>query len=155
MSETTTTHDTITVRETYKASAERVFRAWQDPAALQRWYVPGDAGWSSEILTHDFRVGGAKLIAFGPQGGQRYTEDCRYVDIVNNRRICFSMLIMRGETRITASMVTVELLKRPAGTEVVTTDQLTILDGGETPDDRERGWSEVLQKLAKEIATTS
>ena len=155
MSETATTHETITVRETYHAPAEKVFRAWQDPAALQRWYVPGDAGWSSKILAHDFRVGGNKLISFGPQAGPRYTEDCRYVDIVPNRRICFSMLIVRGDIRITASMVTVELFKRPDGTEVVATDQLAILDGGDSPADRERGWGEVLHKLAKEVTAMS
>ena len=65
MSELTVRHDTVVVRRTYEASRERVFRAWEDPAALARWYTPGDEGWSAKILAHDFRVGGVKRLAFG------------------------------------------------------------------------------------------
>ena len=42
MSDCKTSHHTVVVRRRYDASVERVFRAWQDPAALQAWYTPGD-----------------------------------------------------------------------------------------------------------------
>lgn len=151
MSETNTRHDTVVVRRTYEAKPERVFHAWEDPALLQRWYTPGDEKWSAKILEHDFRVNGVKRIAFGPIGEPGYTEDCYYADIVPDRRICYSMTIARADTRITASMVTVELLPRDNRTEVVVTDQVALLDGGDTAADRERGWGETLDKLTAEI----
>src|SRR5215470_12556376 len=147
MKDCPTTHDTIVVRRAYSVSADRVFAAWRDPTALGRWYVPGDTTWSSQIIDHDFRVGGRKRIAFGPRGGERYYEDCRYEDIVDDRRICFAMTIAREATRITTSMVTVEIVPRGRTSDVTVTDQLVVLDGGDTGAERERGWGETLDKL--------
>jgi len=151
MNDCSTSHHTIVVRRTYPTTANRVFAAWRDRNALGRWYVPGDATWSSEIVDHDFRVGGRKRIAFGPRGGERYYEDCRYEDIVDDRRICFAMTIAREKTRITTSMVTVQIAPRRSATDVTVTDQLAVLDGGDTGADRERGWGETLDKLAAEL----
>lgn len=81
-----------------------------------------------------------------------FLEDCRYEDIVPERRLCFSMTIGREGARITTSMVTVELFARGARTDVTVTDQLVILDGGDTSADRERGWGETLDKLAPELS---
>jgi uncharacterized protein YndB with AHSA1/START domain len=146
MSDRSVVHDTVVVRRRYAASVERVYRAWTDSALLQRWYVPGDASWSARIVAHDFRVGGGKRITFGPPG-ETFVEDCVYVDIVPSRRICYAMSIARGDTRITVSMVTVELAAADGGCGVRVTDQLAILDGGDTAKDRERGWGETLGKL--------
>ena len=152
--EVTTVHDTVVVRRSCAAPAARVFAAWSDAAALARWYVPGDGSWSSTILAHDFRPGGIKKLEFGPPGETRYVEDCRYEDIVPNRRICFVMTILRGRAPITTSMVTVELFDRGARTELVVTDQIAILDGGDTAAGREHGWGETLDKLVREFAGT-
>jgi uncharacterized protein YndB with AHSA1/START domain len=114
--------------------------------------VPGDASWSSKILVHEFRRGGAKKLEFGPPGGPTYTEDCRYEDIVPERRVCFVMTILRANVPITTSLVTVELLALGSRTEVVVTDQIAILDGSDGAKERERGWVETLDKLPLELA---
>ncbi|HEY6598305.1 MAG TPA: SRPBCC domain-containing protein [Pseudomonadales bacterium] len=147
MNDTSTAHHTIVVKRTYAGTPQQVFAAWTDPKALVKWYVPGDATWTSRIDKHDLRVGGVKQITFGPRGQVPFTEDCRYEDIVPERRLCFSMTIAQGAKRITTSMVTVQLSGVGARTEVVVTDQLVILDGGDTSGDRERGWGETLDKL--------
>ena len=146
MSDRNVIHDTVVVRRLYEATVERVYRAWTDAALLERWYVPGDESWSATMVSHDFRVGGGKRITFG-HPGERFVEDCHYVDIIPNRRLCYAMTIARGDTRITVSMVTVELTARGASCEVRVTDQVAILDGGDTAKDRERGWGETLGKL--------
>ena len=64
------------------------------------------------------------------------------------------MTILRGQAPITTSMVTVELFDRGARTELVVTDQLAILDGGDTAAGREHGWGETLDKLVREFAGT-
>jgi uncharacterized protein YndB with AHSA1/START domain len=144
---TSTRHDTVVVKHSYPTSPARVFAAWTDPETLARWYMPGDDSWSSHVVAHDFRVGGVKQLTFGERGSVPYSEDCRYEDIVTDRRLCYSMTIARSDRRITTSMVTVELLPIEGGTEVVVTDQLVILDGGDTAADREKGWGETLEKL--------
>jgi len=151
MSDQSVIHDTVVVRRLYEAPAERVYRAWTDPALLERWYVPGDEKWSAKIVEHDFRVGGGKRITFGPPG-ETFVEDCHYVDIVPNRRICYAMAIARGDTRITVSMVTVEFTAHGERCDVRVTDQLAILDGGDTAKDRQRGWGETLDKLPSVLA---
>jgi len=147
----TTTHHTIVVKRVYDASPARVFAAWRDPAALARWYVPGDASWTSRIAAHDFRVGGASRMTFGPKDGPQYSEDCRFEDIVENARICYVMTVGRGPDRITTSMVTVEIAPRASGAETTVTDQLVILNGQDTPEGREKGWGETLDKLPAEL----
>jgi uncharacterized protein YndB with AHSA1/START domain len=152
MSDITTTHHTIVVKRGYDASPTRVFAAWRDAAALARWYVPGDNTWSSRIVEHDFRVGGRKHLTFGPKGGPRYVEDCRYEDIVADGRLCYAMTILSDGKRLTTSMVTVEFRANGARTDLKVTDQLAILDGGDKPEGREQGWSETLDKLPAELA---
>ena len=151
MSDRDVVHNTVVVRRLLEAAPERVYRAWTDAALLERWYVPGDERWSAKILEHDFRVGGGKRITFGPPD-ETFVEDCHYVDIVPNRRICYAMTIARGSTRITVSMVTVELTARGGRCEVRVTDQVALLDGGDTARDRERGWGETLDKLPAVVA---
>jgi uncharacterized protein YndB with AHSA1/START domain len=155
MNDVTTSHHTVALTRMYDATAARVFAAWREAARLARWYVPGDSTWDSNIVEHDFRVGGRKHLTFGPKGGPRYSEDCRYEDIVDARRICFSMTIANAERRMTTSMVTVELSEKGGRTELKVTDQLVVLDGSDGPTsarEREAGWSETIGKLPAELA---
>jgi uncharacterized protein YndB with AHSA1/START domain len=151
MSETSTSHHTIEIKRTYPVASSAVFAAWRDPAALARWYLPGDASWSSRVEVHEFRVGGRKLLHFGPRGAAPYFEDCRYEDIVDGRRLCYSMTIGQEQRRISTSMVTVVLVPRGRSTDVIVTDQLVILDGADGAAERERGWGETLDKLTGEL----
>jgi uncharacterized protein YndB with AHSA1/START domain len=155
MRQVTTSHHTVIVRRSYDAAPRRVFAAWRSGEALQRWYVPGDGSWRCKILAHEFRVGGAKQLSFGAPGEVQFFEDCRYEDIVEDQRICFAMTISRGNQRITTSMVTVELEARGSGTSLSVTDQLVVLDGGDSSGDREHGWGETLDKLPAELARAS
>ena len=145
-------HEMVRVERTFNAPVNRVFQAWRDSVALSRWYLPGDEGWFSEVLEHDFRVGGIKKLTFGPQEGAPYTEDCRYEDIVEEQRIVYTMTIGTAGERLTASLVTIEFVDVGGTTNILVTDQVAILDGGDTAADREQGWGEVLDRLAREFA---
>jgi hypothetical protein len=61
------------------------------------------------------------------------------------------MTIAPEGARITTSTVTAEILGRKRETELVVTDQLVVLDGGDTGSDRERGRGETLDKLTLEL----
>jgi len=47
----------LTLRRTFQASRERVFRAWTSPEEMKRWKGPGDR--TTPIVEVDLRVGGA------------------------------------------------------------------------------------------------
>ena len=51
-------------------------------------------------------------------------------------------------------MVTVELTAHGGRCDVRVTDQMAILDGGETAGDRQRGWGETLDKLSPVIGAS-
>ncbi len=144
-------HDTIIVSRDLPASVATVFGVWCDAKALERWYLPGVEGWESQVLEHEFKVGGRKHLSFGPAGEPPYTEDCRYEDIVADERILYSMTVATGAGRITSSMVTIEFAAIDTGTRVAMTEQIAILDGGDTTEERRRGWGEVFDKLEAEF----
>ena len=148
---TRTTHATVTVRRSLDAPVPRVFRAWSDRAAVARWYLPGN-DWVSRVDEHDFRVGGRVRMTFGPRSEPPYFECSHFEDIVPQARIVYAMTVGRGELRLTTSMVTVCFTGTSAGTDLVVTDQMVILDDRETSADREAGWGETLDKLAPELA---
>ena len=52
----------------FRASPERVFRAWTRPAALREWWCP--AGWVAGEIEIDLRVGGGYRIAMIRTGGR-------------------------------------------------------------------------------------
>jgi uncharacterized protein YndB with AHSA1/START domain len=51
----------IQLQRRFRASPERVFRAWTQPAALREWWCP--PGWLAREIEIDLRVGGAYRIA--------------------------------------------------------------------------------------------
>lgn len=145
-------HHTIRLQRRLPAPPGAVFAAWTDPEALALWYLPGDHTWSSRILEHELRVGGRKRLTFGPVGGPTYTELARYEDIVENARLCFAMTILRGQERLTTSMVTAEFMDAGACTELRVTEQLVLLNGEDGAAEREAGWGETLDRLPAAIA---
>ena len=149
MGEPSVHHDTIKIERRYAASPDRVFRAWSDPAARERWFVR-EEGWECEYR-QDFRVGGRESGWFRQPGGERYGNETLFLDIVPGRRIVFAYGMARGETRISASLATVELIADGNGTKLRFTEQMAVLDGGDRVEDRAQGWGGLLDKLGLEL----
>lgn len=142
-------HETISIRRKLSASPARIFDAWRDTNQLAQWCTPGDGTWTCRVETHDFAVGGGKRIAFGPKGQPPYVEEARYLDIAESRHIINSERILGGDGKlISTSLITLEFLKAGAGCELIVTDQITLLDASDTPENRRRGWGEVMESLS-------
>src|SRR6516225_10239331 len=56
----------IELQRRFRASPERVFRAWTQAPALREWWCP--AGWVAGEIEIDLRVGGAYRIAMVRSG---------------------------------------------------------------------------------------
>lgn len=150
MSKRSVHHDTIVVERTYDAPSARVFAAWASSEARGRWAVPGN-GWEFADDQDDFRVGGREVSRFDPAGDPVYLAVTNYLDIVSDRRIVMAGTMARGETRISASLATVELLPAENGTRLIYTEQAAFLDGLDTPADRTQGWGTMLDALGAEL----
>jgi len=146
----TVRHDTIVIERRFDATPARVFAAWADPAARARWSSPG-TDWEIADDQHDFRVGGREVSRFGPAGEPVYRAETTYLDIVPDRRIVMAGTMTEGETRISASMATVELLTTGDDTRMIYTEQAAFLDGRDVLENRVRGWGEILDKLDAEL----
>jgi uncharacterized protein YndB with AHSA1/START domain len=137
-------HATFTIERTYPAAPARVYAARADPQAQARWFGPTE----SDDRELDFRVGGSERFVAGGPDGARYTYDACYQEIVPEQRIVYAFTMDRGETRISASLATVEIEPASEGARLLYTEQAVYLDGGDTPAIREHGTRELLERLA-------
>jgi uncharacterized protein YndB with AHSA1/START domain len=144
-------HSTIVIERTYDASPARVFAAWSDKEALLRWGRPGD-GWDAAIDRFEFKVDGTSLSWFGPEGGDRFVSQSRYLDIVQDQRIVTVGAMTTGETRIFVGMLTVEFHAVGRRCRMVMTEQGAFLDGHDVPANHQAGWSAMLDNLGDELA---
>jgi uncharacterized protein YndB with AHSA1/START domain len=142
-------HDTIVIERRYAASPARVFAAWSDPVARDRWDVPGD-NWVVAESEHDFRVGGREYSYFGPPGAPRYRAEGTYLQIVPDRLILMAGTMSDEVTSMSASLSTVEFTADGPGTLMRYTEQSAFM-GDETAAMRIEGWTEIFDRLEKEL----
>ncbi|MGC5324216.1 SRPBCC family protein [Brevibacillus sp. SYSU BS000544] len=141
MNERSAKHATFVIERMYGTTPERVFAAWADPAAKAQWFQKPDE--------FDFRVGGRETNQGGPPGGPIFTFEACYQEIVAGQRIVYSYSLDMGQTRISVSLVTVEMEPVDNGTRLVFTEQGVFLDGYDSPEQREHGTQLMLDKLGE------
>lgn len=144
MTESSVEHATFVIRRVLDAPLPEVFAAWTHP---EKWDSPADNSWDA-YQQHEFRTDGRRLQTFGSRNAPMWREEGRYEDIVPDKRIVYSYAILRGDVRITISLQTLEFLARGARTQLQLTEQMTILDHGDTASGREGGVGQWLDKFA-------
>jgi uncharacterized protein YndB with AHSA1/START domain len=132
-----TTHGTFTIDRIYRASADRVFRAWSDTNAKAQWFIGGD-GWQELSREDDFRAGGSEVLVGRSADGTVTTFTGRYEEIVTNERIVFTYHMHHDDTPLSISLATVSFASHGTGTRLTYTEQLICLDGYEDPEARDR-----------------
>jgi uncharacterized protein YndB with AHSA1/START domain len=145
MSNRSATHSTFVIERTYDSSPPRVFAAWAEKSAKEQWFGPGE---EHEL---DFRAGGREHL-LARVDGATYTYDALYEDIVQDERIVYAYNMHRDGVKMSVSVGTVELLATRDGTRLRYTEQGVFLDGEDTPEAREHGTRELLDKLGEALA---
>ncbi|MGG1554618.1 SRPBCC family protein [Paenibacillus ferrarius] len=143
MTERFVKHATFIVERTYAAPPAKVYMAWADPALKAKWFSKADL--------FEFRVGGKEYSKGGPPGGPIFTFDACYQEIVPEQRIVYSYTLDSDDTRISASLTTIELISTNEGTKLIFTEQGAFFDGHDTPEVREHGTGEMLDALGKSL----
>ncbi|WP_026613325.1 SRPBCC family protein [Ensifer aridi] len=154
MTKASVEHASFTIERVFKASPARVFQAFADPAAHDRWFVKAD-NWPVAEYSHDFRVGGRESGRFSQDGKTFYFNETVYLDIVENRRIISAYTMAKDDRRISASIATVDLIPEGTGTRVVFTEQAAFLDGLDKVEYRRDGWEQLIGALAAELGEKS
>ncbi|HET6403713.1 MAG TPA: SRPBCC family protein [Candidatus Thermoplasmatota archaeon] len=90
---TSTTQDTdltIALTRVFRASPERVFAAWTDPAKLARWFGPD--GFSTTTHRFELRPGGEWHHTMRGPDGREYPNRIRFVEVDPPRKLVYDHL---------------------------------------------------------------
>jgi uncharacterized protein YndB with AHSA1/START domain len=149
-------HNTFVIERSYPQSPERVFAAFADSAKKRRWFAAGEKH-DVEEFEMDFRVGGTELHRYRfkdgtPFPGVELKNEWIYQEIVPNRLMVSANAMDLGGKRISATLVTIELLPTETGTDLICTHQGAFFEGSGGPEMREAGWRSLFDALAAELA---
>jgi len=150
MSQRSIRHATFVIERNFDAPPARVFNAFADRAAKDRWFQ-GPEGWERGERQFDFRVGGRERSSGGPKGGPVHTFNACYQDIVPNERIVYTYDMHFDDKRTSVSLTTVELKPAGSGTRMVFTEQGVFLNGHGDAEERERGSRWLMDKLGDSL----
>lgn len=145
------THATLVMERTYKASPARVFAAWEDKEARERWQAP-DETIRIRYEESDFHQGGRDVARCIEQDGAEFLATVHYLDIRRSERIVFTEAVAQGDANVSAALICVELYPVIEGTRQLVTMQIAAFDGSGMEKGYEHGWSLALDNIAKEFA---
>jgi uncharacterized protein YndB with AHSA1/START domain len=129
-----------------KAPSARVYKAWTDPAELQRWFGPENV--RTINIAAEVRVGGKYCWNLVNQDGEEMSCRGEYRELVPGRKVVFTWKWDDDEAwENHNSVVTVEFSPRDGGTEVKLTHER--LPSTESRDRHNEGWNSVLDRLEK------
>lgn len=132
---------TLVVRRTIRATPERLFDAWTDPAELVRWWGPKDV-----VCTHaeiDLRVGGRYRLANRFPDGAIVWIGGEFERVDRPSRLVYTW---RVEPQTESERVTVTFDPRDGGTEVIIRHER--IPDSTRRDGHEAGWRDCLESLA-------
>jgi uncharacterized protein YndB with AHSA1/START domain len=82
-------HTTGSYARTFNASPDRLWRIWNDPDAIGKWWGPKD--FTAPIIKNDPRVGGTYLWSMRSSGGAIVWNTGVYKELIPNARIVSTM----------------------------------------------------------------
>jgi len=155
MQEPSVVHRTFVIERSYPTTPERVFAAFSDPVKKRRWMGGEDEGFEIESFEPNFRVDCYERWRFRYKGGPLIKNDVCYQDTVPNRRIVIVYTMTFGDKRVSSSQSTMEFLPTETGTTFIYTEQGAFFDGVDNVEGREEGTRGLLEKLAKELESST
>lgn len=155
MAEPKVVHATCVVERSFPCPPEVVFRALSEPDKMRRWYTDENSS-ELEEFTAEFREGGWQRLRYKlkqgtPIPGMLITNEGMYQEIVPNERVVSASTMKLGERRISASQVTMELIRTKTGTDLICTHQGAFFEGSDGPERREQGWNRLMDNLVKVV----
>lgn len=131
----------LSIRRTFDAPRERVWRAFTDPEELAQWFVP--EGMEAEVHALDPVPGGEMSVSWTSAEHQMDNEGT-YEEVVERERI-----VTVEETPQGVNRVTYEFHDADGGTEVVLTHELP---DAQMVDGASEGWAGILDNLEAVVA---
>ncbi|HEY2684351.1 MAG TPA: SRPBCC domain-containing protein [Steroidobacteraceae bacterium] len=133
----------VVVRRNMPIARERIFAAWLDPGIMAEFMKMPDC--PDSVVEADPRVGGKFRIMMrhGKSGTEHWGE---YLEIEPPSRLSFTWISVH--TRRESTTVTVELIARGGGTEVILTHRKL----PQMHDGHRGGWTQILGALEAKLS---
>ncbi|WP_136659430.1 SRPBCC domain-containing protein [Nitratireductor sp. XY-223] len=146
-------HETIAIERSFAAAPDRLFAAFADPRARERWSAP-NADVEIRILQSDLRTGGSETARCGPAGGPLNWEmRVAYHLVEPPSVISFSEELWDGEQLLTVALITFDIAGAENGGSLLRlTDQVTSFAGEDALQGHRDGYAAALQNLAASLA---
>jgi len=151
MTERKVTHSTFVIERVYEAPPARVWQAWSEDEAKQKWFGGDAEAWTSLERAMDFRVGGREKAVGRWKSGTVSAFDALYWDIIPEERIVYTYEMHIDGAKISVSLATVELRPEGDGTRLKVTESGAFLDGYDDAGSREHGTGWLLDKLGETL----
>lgn len=136
----------VRVSRTFKASRQRVFRAWTDPELLMRWFIEPDG--EMQVRELDLRTGGRYRLE-GRDRGRPWRIEGRYLEVTPPSKLVYTWSWDNdenlGDPVGRDTLVTVEFRERGAETELVVTHERLATERARAEHDA--GWIGCLDRL--------
>ncbi|MBL6750261.1 MAG: SRPBCC domain-containing protein [Nevskia sp.] len=142
----------FTLRRTFSATPEQVFRAWSSAGHLRHWFCP-DAFSVAEAEV-EFRVGGVFNICMRTADGEDHWTNGRFLEIQPHSRLVIEMEPrVAGGQPLFRAHTAVGFEATPQGTVMTLEQRYTPLDPAAASmiEGAPRGWAQTLERLAQEV----
>jgi uncharacterized protein YndB with AHSA1/START domain len=139
----------LQINRTYRASRERVFRAWTEAEQLKQWFAVAE-GFTIPIAEVDLTVGGKYRLGMQPPGDDGVLiVGGVYRQILRPEKLVFTWRWESPNADEPETLVTVEFYERNGTTELMLKHEL-LSDDGQREKYRE-GWIGCLNQLERLI----
>jgi uncharacterized protein YndB with AHSA1/START domain len=136
----------LTIKRVYRASVDRVYRAWTDPAEVTKWLAPNERFVKTRAELGD-SVGSPHNLYITHSDGDVFPALGEYVQIEPNKLISFTWKMTGDPSGEGETLVTVAFRAVPEGTELTLThENFTVSTARENTD---KGWTGCLESLEK------
>lgn len=137
----------LVVRRVFDAPPERVFDAWLDPGSAGKWLFATETGEMVRVEI-DARVGG-RFVFVDRRDGEDVEHTGEYLGIDRPRRLAFTFAVPNYSA--IATYVTIDIVPNGSGCELTMTHENVLPEWLEPT---RSGWTGILEKLAKRLATS-
>jgi uncharacterized protein YndB with AHSA1/START domain len=134
----------------FRASPERIFRAWTQPAALREWWCP--PGWTAGEIEIDLRVGGTYRIAMTRRAnvGAGIAVSGRFIEVRPPDRLVYTWQWEGAFPDMPETLVTLEL-QGSSDETLLTLRHEGFRESGSRQQHRS-GWMSACGRLDREVA---
>jgi uncharacterized protein YndB with AHSA1/START domain len=141
-------HATFVIERDLPANPRHAYRFWSEPELKQHW-TSCHPDWTVLEDQFDFRVGGGESKRWRTPEGHEQTFRAYYLDLVPQSRIIYAYEMSFKGQKLSASLVTIELVAASTGTHMRFTEQTAFVGGEAAYRQRVTGTEEGFDRLVE------